>query len=297
MTASPPPSPDPTAAGLEAWTAEVDGIRRALAANPTPEARDQLRLQLRALYARVTRSLEEAGRLREAIRQLAEGAQLGPGPPRVAAPAEARAALHADRLGASTYIEKGWHLITQGDAPGAALALRQALALVPNEPQALALLGWAQLLGGAHAEARSTFHSVLSLEPDNALALVNLGFLDLQDEAFGDAIARLTKAIRLDRDPRATLYAYYYLGLVYLERDMHADAIGLLEQALRLAPNLLEARHALGRARWFTGQREAARQAWAEGAAAGSASPWAVRCSQLLALVDAGGEVPRASRS
>lgn len=295
--ASPSPSVDPLADGLEAWRAAVETIRQALAEDPSPERRDALRRQLRALYGRVTSTLEEAHRLREAIRQLAEQVHPGSSHPSAGVPAASRAALHADRLGASTYIEKGWHLITQGDAPGAALALRQALALVPNDPQALALLGWAQLLGEAHAEARATFETVLSLEPDNALALVNLGFLDLQAQAFGEAIGRLTRAIRLERDPRATLYAHYYLGLVYLERDMHADAIGFFERALRLAPNLIEARHALGRARWFAGQRDAARQAWAEGAAAGSASPWAARCGQLLALVDAGGEVPRSSRA
>lgn len=297
MTGSASPSPDPAASGLEGWRAEVEEIRSALAATPAPEIRDRLRRQLRALYERVTGTLEEAARLRETIRQLATEAQLGGGPATPALPTTARATLHADRLGASTYMEKGWHLITQGDAHGAALALRQALALVPNDPQALALLGWAQLLGEAHGEARATFQAVLALEPDNALALVNLGFLDLQAKAFGEAIGRLTRAIRLDRDPRATLYAHYYLGLAYLDRGMFGDATGFFEQALRLAPNLTEARYALGRARWFLGQREAARQAWAEGAAAGTASPWALRCGQLLALVDAGGEVPRSSHS
>lgn len=159
MTGSASPSPDPAASGLEGWRAEVEEIRSALAATPAPEVRDRLRRQLRALYERVTGTLEEAARLRETIRQLATEAQLGGGPATPALPTTARATLHADRLGASTYMEKGWHLITQGDAHGAALALRQALALVPNDPQALALLGWAQLLGEAHGEARATFQA------------------------------------------------------------------------------------------------------------------------------------------
>lgn len=288
----PPPEPTlpPPADQPEAWRAEMEAIAGELAAAPSAARRDALRRQLRELYQRVTHSHEQTARLREDLRRLAETWQLGTGP----AP---RATLHADRLGASTYVERGWQLITQGDALGAAAALRQALALVPDDPQALALLGWAQLLGRAPDEARATFGSVLALDPDNPLALVNLGFLDLQARAFGDAIARLTRAIRLDRDPRATVYAHYYLGLVYLEREMFVDAISLLEQALRLAPNLVEARHALGRARWFTGQRDAARQAWAEGAAAGVTSPWAARCSQLLTLVDSGGDVPRTPSS
>ena len=101
--------------------------------------------------------------------------------------------------------------------------------------------------------------------------------------------------IRQDSDRKATLYAHYYLGLVYLEREMYTDASGFLERAIQLGPNLVEARFELGRALWFAGQREEAKQAWAKGAAAGNFSPWSARCRQLLELVNVGGEVPRSS--
>jgi len=40
--------------------------------------------------------------------------------------------------------------------------------------------------------------------------------LHLSEEAdFGEAIEHLSKAIRLDNDKKATLYAHFYLGLVY----------------------------------------------------------------------------------
>ena len=51
----------------------------------------------------------------------------------------ARPAVHADHLGASTYIEKGWSLISLGDYAGAIQSLEKALALSPgDDPGAVA---------------------------------------------------------------------------------------------------------------------------------------------------------------
>ena len=61
-------------------------------------------------------------------------------------------------------------------------------------------------------------------EPQNALARINVGYICLKKRIFGEAIEHLSRAIRLDNDRKATLYAHFYLGLVYLERDMFEDA-------------------------------------------------------------------------
>jgi len=37
--------------------------------------------------------------------------------------------------------------------------------------------------------------------------------------------------------PEVFIYAHYYLGLVYLERDMHLDAQNFLSKAIALGPN------------------------------------------------------------
>src|SRR2546428_1810648 len=50
-----------------------------------------------------------------------------------------RPAVHADHIGASTFIEKGWSLISLGDYTGAIQALSRALQLSPGETQAEAL--------------------------------------------------------------------------------------------------------------------------------------------------------------
>jgi tetratricopeptide (TPR) repeat protein len=282
---------------LQALRGEFEALRAALAEARTPTERESLRRRLADAWRDIDALLTEASRLKDELRSLAEQwRQGGGGDSPAPRPPDARpAGVRQDRLGASTYLEKGWHLITLGDHAGAVTALQRALELAPDDPQGRALLGWAQMLGGAHDDAMATFARVLERDPDNALARVNIGYICLKKRVFGEAIEHLSRAIRLDSDRKATLYAHYYLGLVYLEREMFTDAAGFLERAVALGPNLVEARYELGRARWFAGQRDAARQAWSEGAAAGSFSPWAARCRQLLELVDAGGEAPRFS--
>ena len=108
-------------------------------------------------------------------------------------------------------------------------------------------------------DALGTFSRVLMKEPANALARINVGYICLKKRIFGEAIEHLSKAIRLDNDRKATLYAHYYLGLVYLEREMYEDAQTFFRKTLKLGPNLIEAYFELGRAQWFAGQRDEAR--------------------------------------
>jgi tetratricopeptide (TPR) repeat protein len=174
-------------------------------------------------------------------------------------------------------------------------SLRRALELAPGETQAEALLGWALMLQEQYDEAMATFAHVLEKEPTNTLC-ARQRRIHLPQEAD----LRRSDRASLPGDPTGQrpeghAYAHYYLGLVYLEREMYVDAAGFLERAIQLGPNLVEARFELGRALWFAGQRDEAKQAWAKGAAAGSFSPWSARCRQLLELVNVGGEVPRSS--
>jgi tetratricopeptide (TPR) repeat protein len=204
-----------------------------------------------------------------------------------------RPAVLADHLGASTYIEKGWSLISLGDYPGAIQALDKALTLSPGAVQAQSLLGWAQMLHEDYDDALGNFSKVLMKEPANALARINVGYICLKKGIFGEAIEHLSKAIRLDNDRKATLYAHYYLGLVYLEREMYEDAQTFLRKTLKLGPNLIEAYFELGRALWLGGQREEAVRIWTDGYKANKFNPWAKRCQEMLEVASAGGEVPR----
>ena len=203
--------------------------------------------------------------------------------------------VHADHIGASTFIEKGWSRLSLGDYPAAEQALRKAIELSPNDTQSEALLGWAQMLQEKYDDALMNFQKVLMREPQNALARINVGYICLKKGIFGEAIEHLSKAIRLGNDKKAVLYAHFYLGLVYLEREMYEDAESFFEKTLKLGPNLLEAYYELGRARWFNGQHEDAKKAWKDGYAANRFNPWAKRCKTMLELVEAGGEVPKSA--
>src|SRR5204863_101549 len=99
-----------------------------------------------------------------------------------------RPVVHADHIGASTFIEKGWSLISLGDYAGAIQALQKALQLSPGETQAESLLGWAQMLHEDYDDALGTFQKVLMEEPANSLARINVGYICLKKRIFGEAI-------------------------------------------------------------------------------------------------------------
>jgi len=257
--------------------------------------RETLKRDIIMLYKRVDGNLTDLAQLKEDIRRLVERYKQAGSADTTPAPQfnGDRPAVHADHLGASTFIEKGWSLISLGDYSGAIQALEKALTLSPGAVQAQSLLGWAQMLHEDYDEALGNFSRVLMKEPANALARINVGYICLKKGIFGEAIEHLSKAIRLDNDRKATLYAHYYLGLVYLEREMYEDAQTFLRKTLKLGPNLIEAYFELGRALWLGGGREEAVRVWSEGNKANKFNPWAKRCQEMLDVASAGGEVPR----
>src|SRR5688572_8428165 len=198
--------------------------------------------------------------------------------------------VHADHIGASTFIEKGWSRLSLGDYEAAEQALKKAIELSPNDPQSEGYLGWALMLQEKYDDALLWFQKVLTREPQNALARINVGYICLKKKIFGEAIEHLSRAIRMDNDKKATLYAHFYLGLVYLERDMFEDAQTFFQKTIALGPNLIEAYYELGRAFWFNGQQDEAITAWKRGADANKFNPWGKKCIEVLQTVAEGGE-------
>jgi tetratricopeptide (TPR) repeat protein len=271
---------------------EYQAIAARLEAANDGAGRDEVKREIIAFFRKVDGALGELGQLKEDIRLLVERYKQGQAG---AAPAftSARPALHEDHLGASTFIEKGWSLISLGDHAGAIQALTRALELSPGAVEAQSLLGWAQMLHEDYDDALATFSRVLMREPANSLARINVGYICLKKRIFGEAIEHLSRAIRLDNDRKATLYAHYYLGLVYVEREMYEDAQTFFRKTLALGPNLIEAWFQLGRAQWQAGDRAGAIQAWTDGQRANKFNPWARRCGEMLALAESGGDIPR----
>lgn len=297
MSARPEPSPDALLAQLRATHA---AIARRLEQPLGAAERDVVKHDIIAFYKRVDGTLSGLAALKEEIRTLvARYKQLSSATDEVQAPQFTGQfpSVHADHLGASTFVEKGWSLISLGDHAGAIQALTRALELAPGDTQAQSLLGWAQMLHEDFDDALATFSRVLMREPANALARINVGYICLKKRIFGEAIEHLSRAIRLDNDRKATLYAHFYLGLVYQEREMFEDAQAFFRKTLQLGPNLVEAWYELGRAQWFAGEREAAIATWTEGQKVNRFNPWSARCGEMLEAVRAGADIPRSLAS
>jgi len=281
---------------LQSLKSRREQISTALEAAKTPPALAAVKKDIIALFKQVDGAITDLAAVKEQIRALVdrykqaeEQGEAGAG----AAPGlDAAPVVQADHIGASTFIEKGWSLISLGDYDGAIQALTRALALSPGEVQAESLLGWAQMLKEEYDDALATLQKVLMKEPGNSLARINLGYVCLKKKIYGEAIEHLSKAIRMANDKKATLYANFYLGLVYLQREMYEDAENFFRKTLDIGPNMIEAYYELGRAQWLCGNPDAAKASWQAGFAANKFNPWGKKCRDLLAAVEAGGAPP-----
>lgn len=276
--------------------ASYTSIQQRLDGASSGEQREGVKREIIALFKAVDQGITDLTVLKEDIRVLVDKykqLQQSDSSDQVPQFTGQIPAMHASHIDASTLIEKGWNLISLGDDEGAIQALAKALQYSPGNAQAESLLGWAQMKHEDFDDALATFQKVLTKEPANSLARINVGFICLKKRIFGEAIEHLSKAIRLDNDKKATLYAHYYLGLVYLEREMFEDAQTFFQKTIALGPNLIEAYYELGRAHWFAGDREGATEIWEKGFGANKFNPWGKRCKETLDLVAQGEEPPR----
>lgn len=240
-----------------------------------------------ALFKRTEAQIGELTEFKERIRELVDAFKALP--PDHGAPA---VSVRHDHLGASTHLDRGWSALSAGDWRGAQAEFEQALSLDPADTTAQALLGWALMYENRHDEALQICLQVLVREPEHGLARVAVGAICLRKGIVGEAIEHLSRVAARAGDARAVLYANFWLGVAYLERDMQTDAVEFLRRAVTQGPNLAEGWSELGRALWFRGQQDEARTAWATGAAIRH-SPHATRCTKLIETVNAGGVPPR----
>jgi tetratricopeptide (TPR) repeat protein len=272
---------------LRALREEYQRLAAAIGADPAPGERAEVRQAIVALFRRTEAALGEMAAFRESIRVLVDRFKALPEPVAVGPPS-----IRHDHIGASTFIERGWTALAGGDWHQAELLLRDALALDGQSADAEALLGWALLHQDRHDEALQRCLRVLVREPEQGLARTAVGAICLRKGITGEAIEHLSRVVQHGGDARALLYARYWLGVAYLEREMLTDAIEVLEGAVRHGPNLAEGWAELGRALWLRGDATRARTAWHTGAAVRH-SPFASRAAHLLAAADGGGVIPR----
>jgi tetratricopeptide (TPR) repeat protein len=283
--------------------AALDALRRRQAAlasriaGPLAAAdRAVLRLEILAMFEELEAAGAGVAELKDEVNRLAEAWKELPATAPNAAPSGlgGGSGTHTDRLNASTFVEKGWSLIAAGDHAGAETALLHALELAPDDPRTEALIGWAQMHQEKLDDALASFQRVLLRDAKNAMARVNIGYICLRRRIFGEAIEHLSRALYSD-DRKAVLYAHFYLGLVYLEREMYADAETFLEKAIGLGPNLIEAYYHLGHAHWLHGEPDRALETWRRGAGANRFNQWAKRCADMVGSVERGEAISRSA--
>lgn len=149
-------------------------------------------------------------------------------------------------LDITTYLDRAWNLIVMEEYNEAIHILKKVLEIDPKNLRGLGLIGLGLMHKEMYDDAMLYFQKVLLLEPANPFALNNLGFICYKKGIWGEAIEHLSKVAKQTKDRMARLYANYYLGLVYYEREMVADAIKFFEEALKLGPNLQEVSYYLG---------------------------------------------------
>ncbi len=281
---------------LAVFRAKYGAIDKRLDAGLADAERNTVKGEIVGLFKSVEAQIADLSALRDEIKQLVDKFKSQAAAATLAPQFTGeKPVVHADHIGASTFIEKGWSRLSLGDHEGAEQALLKAIELSPGDPQSEALLGWAQMLQEKYDDALMNFQKVLVREPANSLARINVGFICLKKRIFGEAIEHLSKAIRLDNDRKASLYAHFYLGLVYFEREMYEDAQSFFKKTLVLGPNLIEAYYELGRAHWFNEEKDEAKAMWQQGFTTNKFNPWGKKCAELLKVVEAGGEPPRAA--
>jgi len=145
-----------------------------------------------------------------------------------------------------TLIDQGWNYIASGNYAEAEKVLEMAMEKAPQNVRVLKLLGWAYMYGEKFDDALMLYQKVLNIQPNDDMARNNLGYICYKKKIFGEAIEHLSKVIKTGSDVSAILYANYYMGLVYFERNMYRDAIHFFEKALEIGPNLFEAKYYMG---------------------------------------------------
>ncbi len=270
---------------LPALQAEYARLATALATAPSADQRALIKADIVALFRRAETLITELATFKESIRELVDRFKTLPG--------EAAVSVRHDHIGASSYIERGWSALAAADWTAAATALREAIARDATSMTARALLAWALVRTGEVDAAVALCRPILEADPANGLARVAVGVALLQRDQFDEAAVHLGHVTAsASADPRAVLYAHYWLGVVALHREDFGSAVASLRRAVTLGPNLGEGWAELGIALWHAGAPADAREAWRVGAGIRH-SPHHTRCLDLETVTAAGGMPPR----
>jgi TonB family protein len=142
-------------------------------------------------------------------------------------------------------LARGKRLLAQGDAAGAAAALKSAAAQRKTDADAWYYLGLALSRADKAKDARKAFEKAAKLRPDDAAARAGIAYTLLLLGKTRDAEREAGRALSLD--PKSA-EAHYILGVIDLRADRFEQAVSEAEEALRLKRELPAAASLAGEA-------------------------------------------------
>jgi predicted O-linked N-acetylglucosamine transferase (SPINDLY family) len=135
--------------------------------------------------------------------------------------------------------------LQNGDVAGAAFLCEEVLQRLPNNPDALWLLGSIRVMSGQPKDAAALLEKLVALVPDHGAALEGLGlaYLIMKEHATAERVLRKALVI-----PGAPPSVRMRLGIALLHQGQHGNAITELERTVKVEPGNVDAYLNLGQA-------------------------------------------------
>lgn len=153
-------------------------------------------------------------------------------------------------------LKQAQELLQRGDATAAGRLCEEVLQRAPRNPDALCLLGIAQLAGGDAARALPLLEQAVSTQAGYGLALEHLGLANLMLGRTAEAERALRSAAAL---PGAPPSVHMRLGISLLQQKREKEAVAALRAAVHGAAEDPDCHLNLAQAYAQTGELDAAR--------------------------------------
>lgn len=151
--------------------------------------------------------------------------------------------MHTQQQHIMDMLNQGAAALNSGNLNAAERHLNIVLKLVPDEPNALFLMGGVKKLEGKHVEALKLMNSALSSHSNPAQIHNSIGNIHQQQSNIADALHSYNAAISCN--PKYA-EAFFNRGLLYHANENYDEAAESLEAASRLSPNNPALLNALG---------------------------------------------------
>jgi tetratricopeptide (TPR) repeat protein len=143
-------------------------------------------------------------------------------------------ALELDPRNGRAYFEMGLLYNAEKKQADAEQALGKAVQFSPNDSLFWYAYGEIFRLQDRNDEALNAYRKAVDLDPPYVKALLKLGIMLVEKKQYEEAEGLLTQALR--RDPKASVQAYYYLGVLYDAKKKYRQAFENYESFVKLAP-------------------------------------------------------------